>query len=55
MYLGFAEDPVAFLNTIIASQVSQECWSWPGVAWSAGHASLQCCTARLQLAMGSKH
>lgn len=24
MYLGFAEDPVAFLNTIIASQVSQE-------------------------------
>jgi hypothetical protein len=23
MYLGFAEDPVAFLNTIIASQVSR--------------------------------
>jgi hypothetical protein len=27
MYLGFAEDPVAFLNTIIASQVGRvEMW-----------------------------
>jgi len=25
MYLGFADDPVGFLNTIIASQVSTTC------------------------------